>query len=80
MCKVLLTLADPKVWCLSAFHRHITPLQKEIDVYVLQVKIKFRLKLFNPGWFYISLICLLAFIIQELGLGEEGNNFLWESM
>ena len=55
---------------------HITTLQKEIDVYVLQVKIKFRLKFFNPGWFFISLICLLAYIIQELGLGEEGNNFL----
>ena len=55
-----------------------------IDVYqsrhVSQVKIKFRLKFFNPGWFYISVICLLAFIIQELGLGDEGNNFLWESM
>ena len=53
-----------------------------IDVYqsrhVSQVKIKFRLKFFNPGWFYISLICLLAFIIQELGLGDEGNNLTSE--
>jgi len=50
------------------------------DMYVLQVKIKFRLKFFNPGWFYLSLICLLAFIIQEFGLGDKGNNFPRESM
>ena len=40
---------------------------------MLQLKIKFRLKFFNLGWFSISFQCILALIIHELGLGDKGN-------
>ena len=41
-------------------------------VALLQVKIKFRLKFFMPGWFSVS-FCVLTLIIHELGLGDKGN-------
>ena len=40
---------------------------------MLQVKIKFRLKFFDVGWFSIFFV-LLALIIRELELEDKGNN------
>ena len=41
---------------------------------MLQVELKFTLKFCDLGWY--SFFDLLALIIQELGLGDNGN---WES-
>ena len=42
-----------------------------------QVKIKFRLKIFNLGRLILNyFLCFLALIIHELGLRDKGN---WES-
>ena len=44
---------------------------------MLQVKIKFRLKLFNLLIrMILHFLCLLALILRELGLGDKLN---WES-
>ena len=58
---------------------HYSLSMHEVDTttckYLLQIKIKSRLKFFSLGWFSFFL-CLLALIIHDLELGDKGN---WES-
>ena len=42
---------------------------------MLQVKIIFRVKFFNLGWFSIFFVSILALIHEQLGLGDKGK---WE--
>ena len=55
----------------------VTPL---LIIYMLQVKIKFKIKfkknLLTYSRLVLNFFCLLALIINELGLGDKEN---WES-